>query len=53
MTNAVLLEAKITGADFRGAIVDGIDFRNLSLKGVFFDVAQAIAVVQSYGAKIS
>ena len=52
MTRAVLARANLQGADFRGAVITGIDFRQVSLQGVRLDYGQAAAVVNSLGAQV-
>jgi uncharacterized protein YjbI with pentapeptide repeats len=52
MTRAVLARANLQGADFRGAVITGIDFRQVSLQGVRLDYGQAAAVVTSLGAQV-
>lgn len=53
LTGAQLGKVKLSGADLRGATVNRIDFKTFNLKNVSLDTAQAIAVAQSYGAKIN
>lgn len=53
LTGAQLGKVKLSGADLRGATVNRIDFKTFNLKNVRLDTAQAIAVAQSYGAKIN
>ena len=52
LTCAEFRDADLTGADFRGAILDKVDLRTWNLKGVRFDIAQAIQLAQCYGVRI-
>lgn len=52
LTRAVLAKARLGRADLRGARLDGIDFRQVDLTGVRFDMAQAVRVVEGLGARV-
>lgn len=52
LTRANLAKANLMEADLRGANVDEVDFQDVRLRGVRLDVVQAIAIVQSLGARI-
>lgn len=52
MTRAQMGKVKLQGSDLRGAILDGIDFKSLDIKGVRLDMTQAVAFARAYGAKI-
>jgi fluoroquinolone resistance protein len=43
---------KLHGADLRGALLDGIDFKALDIKGARLDITQAVLLARSFGAKI-
>lgn len=57
LRNADLSYANVSGVSFsgavlRGAILDGIDLKSLNLKGARIDIAQAIQLAHSFGAKV-
>jgi uncharacterized protein YjbI with pentapeptide repeats len=50
LSRATLQHAVCRGADFRGALVDGVDFSNVTLQQTKLDAMQAIQVARSLGA---
>ncbi len=46
---ARLLDAKLEGADLRGAAVDANGLRQAKLAGALIDIDQAIAFAAAYG----
>jgi uncharacterized protein YjbI with pentapeptide repeats len=42
----------MAGADLRDAIIEGIDFTSVNLKGVYLDAIQGVYIARSYGAII-
>jgi uncharacterized protein YjbI with pentapeptide repeats len=43
----------LSGADLRGADVDGVALHELDLRGAFIDTTQALALALSHGAIVS
>ncbi|MFD1397174.1 pentapeptide repeat-containing protein [Kroppenstedtia eburnea] len=52
LSYATLDGACLKGADLREAIMEGIPWKELNLEGTRIDMAQAVALAQSLGARV-
>ncbi|NIK71680.1 uncharacterized protein YjbI with pentapeptide repeats [Paenibacillus sp. BK720] len=52
LSMAVLAKAKLQDTDVRGAKMEGVDFKSISVAGLRMDREQTVLFAMSHGAKI-